>query len=309
MMNPDLQPFLARWEQEWASLKPGATPADRRAHFEIVAEAMRLPTPDDVDCEATHWVESPAGPVRLRVFRHTSGGKQPCLIYMHGGAWMQGSPETHWDITARLASWGKQTVVSIDYAKAPERPFPAALEQVLAVVRWVKSSSETLGVDPQALTIGGDSAGGNLAAAACLDLRGEVALKGQLLIYPACDFDQSRPSYSENYNGPIVQVAGMDKVNSMYCPNPDDLKNPRVAPLFADSHAGLPAAFVAVAEYDPLRDSGLAYAEALEAAGVAVTLDRGQGLIHGYMRAMDYCADSMAKLKLMADWLAERNAA
>lgn len=306
MINPELNAFLARWDQEWASLKPNASPAERRAHFEIVAANMRLPTPEGVNCEAEHWIESAAGPVRVRVFRHDSDGPQPCFIYMHGGAWMQGSPETHWDITARIAAWNRQTVISVDYALAPERPFPAAIDQVDAVVRWVHAEAAMLGVDPARIAIGGDSAGANLAAAATLDLRGEIPLIAQLLVYPACDFDQTRPSYLENPNGPIVKPDG--KVEKLYCPNSDDMLSPRVSPLLAASHAGLPPAFIAVGEHDPLRDSGIAYAEALEAAGVPVVLDRGTGLIHGYLRAMDFCADSMAKLKDMAAWLAERNA-
>lgn len=305
MINPQLEPFLKVWGEKWSVLPPGATPAERRKRFEVIASEMRLPTPDDVDCSAEHWVESVAGPVRVRVFRHRDGGVQPCLIYMHGGAWMQGSPETHWDITARIASWNRQTVVSVDYDLAPEYPFPAAIDQCTAVGRWVHAQAGKLGIDPARIAVGGDSAGGNLAAAMALDLRGsEVPLIAQLLVYPACDFDRSRPSYAENAEAPLLQVKGMDAVNAMYSPDTTQLtRNPRVAPLLAESHAGLPPAFVAVAQNDPLRDSGLAYAEALTKAGVPVTLSRGEGLIHGYLRAMEWCEASRDSLKAMADWL------
>jgi acetyl esterase len=306
-MTPELQPFLDTWAKEWSTLPDGAGPAGRRAHFEIVAKNMRLPTPKGVDCESEHWIDSEAGKVRVRVFASDAAGPQPCLIYMHGGAFMQGSPETHWDITSRIAGWNGQTVISVDYAKAPENPFPTALDQVGDVVRWAVANAEMLNIDAARIAIGGDSAGANLAAATALDLRGEVELTGQLLIYPACDFDKSRPSYAENPDGPIVRVADMANVNAMYCPDPADLTNPRAAPLLAESHAGLPPAYVAVAEFDPLRDSGVAYAEALSAAGVEVILDRGPGLIHGYLRAMDFCADSMTSLRAMADWLKTRN--
>lgn len=307
MMNLELNGFLTRWDEEWQSLKSGATPADRRAHFEVVAKNMRLPTPEDLAEVSEHWVDCPQDKVRVRVFRHKNAGQQPCLIYMHGGAFMQGSPETHWDITARIASWNQQTVISVDYAKSPENPFPTALDQVGAVVRWAHKNAEQLEINPAKISIGGDSAGGNLAAAATLDVRGEIPLIAQLLIYPCCDFDQTRPSYSENPDGPIVKVAGMATVNANYCPNPDDLRTARVAPLLADSHEGLPAAFIAVAECDPLRDSGVAYAEALQAAGVATQLDRGDGLIHGYLRSMDFCTDAHAKLEIMAAWLNQQN--
>lgn len=307
MINPEIHDFLKRWDEEWSSLKPDATPADRRAHFEVVAAHMRLPTPEGVNCEREEWVGSHAGDVRVRIFRHESEGAQPCLIYMHGGAWMQGSPETHWDITTRIAAWSKQTVISVDYAKAPEYPFPAALDQVEAVVRWAFERAEDLGIDAERIAIGGDSAGGNLAAAATIDLRGEVDLIAQLLVYPACDSDRTRASYLENPDGPLIKPDG--KVEALYCPDPGAAKTHRVWPLLAASHAGLPPAFIAVGEHDPLRDSGVAYAEALEAAGVPVTLDRGDGLIHGYLRAMDFCADSMAKLQDMAAWLDRKNRA
>ena len=224
---------------------------------------------------------------------------------MHGGAFMQGSPETHWDITARIASWNKQTVISVDYALAPEFPFPVALEQVNAVVRWAHAEAAALGIGPDSIAIGGDSAGGQLAAAAALDLRDDVPLTAQLLIYPVCDWDRSRPSYSENPDGPLVKPD--DTVMMLYCPNETLRSSPRVVPLHAESHAGLPPAFIAVGEHDPLRDSGVAYAEALENAGVHVVLDRGEGLIHGYMRAMEYCDDSVAKLRKMTAWLSGLN--
>lgn len=306
MLNPELLPFLDAWNAKWARLPQGASPADRRKKFEVIAAEMRLPFPDGVTDSAEHWIDSKAGPVRVRVYRKETGAVQPALIYMHGGAWMQGSPETHADITARIAADAAMTVISVDYALAPEHPFPAAIDQCNAVARWVHAKAATLGIDPDRIAVGGDSAGGNLAAALALDLRGsEVALTGQLLIYPACDFDQSRPSYTENANAPLLQTRGMDLVNALYSPDTAQLhNNPRVAPLVAASHAGLPPAYIAVAQNDPLRDSGLAYAEALQAAGVPVTLDHGEGLIHGYMRAMEFCEASRQSLRTMSAWLA-----
>jgi acetyl esterase len=308
MINPQLHDFLKVWDAKWADLPAGSSPADRRAHFELIARDMRLPDPEGVDCDTVQEVDSPAGPVRLRIFRPDGPAIQPALIYMHGGAWMQGSPETHWDITARLAAWAGHTVISVDYAKAPERPFPQAYDQCLAVARWAHAEAAALGIDPSRIAVGGDSAGGNLAAAISLALRGtEAAPSAQLLIYPACDFAQDHPSMIANAEGPLIFTRDMPRVNAMYCPNPDDLTDPRAAPLCADSHADLPPAFVAVAEHDPLHDSGTLYAEALAKAGVPVTLDTGRGLIHGYLRAMEYCEDSVTKLAAMADWLAATN--
>ena len=304
-LNPQIVDFLSEWDARWAECPAGSTPAQRRAFFETVAQAMRLPTPEHVDCEQVHWVATPQGDVRVRVFKDTQAGAlQPCLIYMHGGAFMQGSPETHWDITSRLAAWAGVTVVSVDYAKAPERPFPTALYQCAAVVKWAHEQAIQLGVDAQRVAVGGDSAGGNIAASLALMFRGtRHSPVAQLLIYPACDYDQNRPSYVENYDGPLIKVAGMDAVNRMYCPNASDLQNPLAAPLLAQDHSGLAPAYIAVAEFDPLRDSGMAYHDALTGDGVAVTLDKGLGLCHGYLRGMGHCKASVDSLQAMAAWL------
>ena len=305
MINPDIFRFLEVWDGKWATLGPDATAADRRLHFEGIARDMRLATPPEVETDEEHWIDSDGGPVRVRIFRHADGGVQPALIYMHGGGWMQGSPETHWDITARIAAWNRQTVISVDYALAPEHPFPEGYLQVLALAKWAHSEAASLGIDPAKIAIGGDSAGGNLAAAVALTCRDEgVPLSGQLLIYPACDFDRTRPSYVENAEGPLLKVATMPATNALYCPDEVQLNSdPRIAPLAAESHAGLPPAYVAVAQNDPLRDSGVAYADALEAAGVEVVREPGEGLIHGYLRAMEYCADSETRLREMCAWL------
>ncbi|SNR81275.1 alpha/beta hydrolase [Puniceibacterium sediminis] len=305
MINPDIFRFLEVWDAKWATVPPEADAAERRALFETIASEMRLPTPEGVNTDEEHWIDSDGGPVRVRLFRHNSGGAQPALIYMHGGGWMQGSPETHWDITARIAAWAKMTVISVDYALAPEHPYPAAFLQCCAVLRWAKDKAKDLGIDPARLAIGGDSAGGNLAAAVALKAREEgLALKAQLLIYPACDFDRTRPSYVENAEGPLLKVAGMARTNAFYCADEVQLQtDPYIAPLVAETHEGLPTAFVAVAQNDPLRDSGLAYSEALKAAGVSVTDDPGTGLIHGYLRSMEYCDVAETQLKCMTDWL------
>lgn len=309
MINPELQAFLDDWTRLWAELPQPASPAQRRAHFEGVAQRMRQPTPEGIGCDEQFHIDVQGGQrtVRVRVFRPVADARRPALIYMHGGAWMQGSPETHWDISARIAAANQQVVISVDYALAPEHPFPAAVHDCEAVVRWAfGAGAGLLNLDRNAIAIGGDSAGANLAAAQTLLFRGsDIHLKAQLLIYPGVDFRLDRPSHLENANGPIINVASMPAVNAAYCPNPQDLRNPLAAPLLAASHAGLPSAFVAVAQHDPLRDEGRAYAQALRDAGVAVALDEGPGLIHGYLRAMAYCADSRLAFGRMCRWLRE----
>jgi acetyl esterase len=306
MIHSDIQRFLKEWDAAWASLPAGSGPAERRDHFEKVAAAMREADPDGISTQE-HWVDVPEtrAKVRVRIFRPDHAhGPLPALVYMHGGAWMQGSPETHWDITAGIAAQNQQIVISVDYALSPEYPFPRALHEVVAVVRWARQQAAALDIRADAIAVGGDSAGGNLAAAATLVLRGTTdAPSAQLLVYPATDFTTTRDSHRENANGPLVTVASMPAVNAMYCPNPADLLNPLAAPLRAESHADLPPAFIAVAEHDPLRDEGIAYAEALQASGVKVHLDRGEGLIHGYLRAKAYCEPARARFVAMGHWL------
>ena len=307
MINPEIEDFLAVWNAKWTALPADATPAERRLLFEYIAADMRLPTPAGVTSEA-RFVKAAGRNVLIRIDRSQAGGAQPCLVYMHGGAWMQGSPMTHADITGRIAAANRQTVVSIDYALAPEHPFPQAVNECREVFAWVKANAATLGIDPARIAIGGDSAGGNLAAAAALALRGTAAAPmAQLLIYPNLDFTMDRPSYRENPNGPLLFVSGMPAVNAQYCPDARArAENPLAAPLAAESHADLPPAYIAVAEHDPLRDDGYDYAAKLTASGVAAEVDPGTGLIHGYLRAMGHCAASRESLERMCHWLAAR---
>jgi acetyl esterase len=304
MINPELEPFLKVWNEKWSVLPAKASSRERRLLFEYIAESMRLPTPKGVET-FVRFVPSGERNVLVRIDRHVSDARQPALVYMHGGAWLQGSPMTHADITMRIAAANRQTVVSVDYALAPEHPFPKAVHECRDTVLWLHEHADDLDIDRSCIAIGGDSAGGNLAAAVAIALRGKAeAPMAQLLIYPAVDFEMDKPSYVENADAPLLNVHGMPAVNAMYVPNPADRRNPLAAPFFAESHAGLPQAYVAVAQNDPLRDDGYAYAEKLKAAGVAVEVDDGTGLIHGYLRAMEYCAASRESLDRMCRWLA-----
>ena len=303
MIDPELKPFLAMWDQTWSVLPPDASYAQRRAVIEKLAAELRPPVPGSL-AVAEQRVPHGAQAVRVRIDRPQDRRPTPCLVFMHGGGWTQGSPETHADITMAIAERNRQTVISVDYRLAPEHPFPAAVEDCAAVLRWAFAHAAALGIRRDAISVGGDSAGGNLAAALTLMFRGtELAIRSQLLIYPAVDFDTRRPSHRENADGPIIRTANMPHTLAMYCPDPTQRDSPLLAPLRAADHRGLPPAFVAVAEHDPLRDDGRAYAERLAACGVPVELHPGTGLIHGYLRAMTYCAAARAALAAACDWL------
>jgi acetyl esterase len=195
----------------------------------------------------------------------------PCVLYIHGGGWVVGGLDSHEFITARMARDLSAVVVAVDYRLAPEHVFPAAFDDCLAAWRHLHSHGEAYGIDMSRLAVAGDSAGGNLAAALCVETArtGAAVPRGQALIYPGLGTDHSLPSYRDNADAPLLSAADVEYYLKLYAPDPQSHGDSRLAPLAAPSFTGVPPAFVAVAEFDPLRDDGLLYVERLRAAGVA----------------------------------------
>ena len=225
--------------------------------------------------------------VPVRIYHPDGAGPHPVLIWVHGGGWVLGSPAGYDGVCRDLCSRAHCLVVSVDYRLAPEHPFPAAVDDVLAVARWVTASIGSLGGDPARIAIAGDSAGGNLAAVTANELPGTFAL--QVLIYPATDLNLTHPSVQENGQGYLLTKEAMDWFADHYLGD-TDRRLPRVSPLFADDAtlATAPSALIITGEFDPLRDEGEAYAERLRAAGVTVEHRRYDGMIHAFfpMRGM-----------------------
>ncbi len=231
----------------------------------------------------------PAGAIPARWYQpvgEVPASGLPALVYYHGGGWSAGDLHSHDHLCRHLAYAGGFTVVAIDYRLAPEHPFPAALEDCLAATREVARRAAELAIDPARIAVGGDSAGASLATLVCLALRdaGEDWVKAQLLIYPAVDFAGDTASMRANGKGYLLTAAAMEMFTNWYLPKPEDRANPQASPLRAASHAGLPPAIVQTAEFDPLLDEGLAYAEVLRAAGVSVDYHCYAGMIHGFAR-------------------------
>lgn len=224
----------------------------------------------------------------IRIYRpedSVDGG--PVVVYFHGGGWVIGSIDTHDEPCRAIAEATSAVVVSVDYRLAPENRFPSAVEDAHAAVVWVAGHAGELGLDAGRVVVAGDSAGGNLAAVVSMMTRdqGGPAVAHQFLIYPATDFDYETgrwPSLVENAEGYFLQLDTMRWFRNHLAGNADLRGDPRAAPIRASDHSGLPPAHVMVAGFDPLRDEGLGYAEALSAAGVEVlsTLHRDQ--VHGY---------------------------
>jgi acetyl esterase len=228
-----------------------------------------------------------AGPLPVRIYRPLSSATPlPTIVWYHGGGWTTGSLETG-DIVARALSGGTPAVVvSVAYRLGPEHPWPAATEDVTAALQWAAAHIGELGGDPKRIAAGGDSAGGNLAAVAAQLARDSGPhLAAQILIYPVLDLDMDRsdryPSRRDNADGYHVTRDELRWCVRNYLPAGTDLADPRISPARHPGLTGLPATVLAVAEYDPLRDQGTAYAGALRAASVPVTLHLGLGLIHG----------------------------
>jgi len=212
------------------------------------------------------------------------GDDAPLLVYYHGGGWVVGDLDSHDNVCRFLAKLAGVKVLSVDYRLAPEHPFPAAVDDAMTAFTYAVKNAAELGIDPDRIAVGGDSAGGNLAAVTALQAvkAGGAVPKFQMLIYPAVDASVRRRSRDLFAEGFFLTSDDMDWFRDHYCPGEGDWADPRFSPLLSEELAGLPPAYVATAGFDPLRDEGEAYADKLKAAGVKVTAVRYPDLIHGY---------------------------
>jgi len=231
-------------------------------------------------------IAGPAGEMAIRVYTPAGRRPQPVLVYFHGGGWTIGDLDTHDGVCRELAAAIPAIVVAVDYRLAPEHRFPAAADDALAATRWVSAHASELGADPARLAVGGDSAGGNLAAVVALRARddGGPRIAFQLLVYPAVDSDFDRASYRENGDGYLLTTALMHWFWNHYEPDVSKRTHPWASPLRASTLRGLPPALVITAEYDPLRDEGEAYAAQLNEAGVPAEVRRFDGMIHAFFQ-------------------------
>lgn len=233
-------------------------------------------------------IPGPGGPIPIRILTPAGAGPGPlpCLAYFHGGGFVLGNPRTH-DVSCRmLANASGCLVVSVDYRLAPDHKFPAAVEDCLATTQWVAANAGSLGADPVRLAVGGDSAGGNLAAVVAQLARnagGKPFIAYQLLIYPAVDAFAETESKRTLTDGYMLDRATIDWFNQCYVTEQEEWRDFRASPLRADDLSGLPPAYVITAGYDPLRDEGALYAAALARAGVPSTHVNYEGMIHGFV--------------------------
>ncbi|GIW41914.1 MAG: putative lipase/esterase [Candidatus Binatia bacterium] len=258
------------------------SPQEAREAFRAL-RALQPSTPVEVESH-DRTIPGPGGSIPVRLYRPDRSGRLPALVYFHGGGWVIGDLESHDNVCRALSKGARCLVVSVDYRLAPENPFPAAVDDAFAATKWVHANAAEIGADPERLAVGGDSAGGNLAAVVALRARDEGGppLRFQLLVYPVTDSRFDWPSYRENGEGYLLTLDAMRWFWSLYVPDEKQRTHPFVAPLRAPDHRNLPPAHVITAEFDPLRDEGEAYAEKLRAAGVPATVHRFAGMFHGF---------------------------
>lgn len=252
---------------------------------------------------ADRTIPGPGGPLAIRVYTPATPalGPRPLVVYLHGGGWTLGTIDQGDWMCGSTARDAGAVVVSVAYRLAPRHPFPAAVDDAMAALAWCRAEAAALGADPDRMGVMGDSAGGNLAAVVALADRdaGGPRLRHQALLYPVTDGAMTSASYRANAEAPILTAADMAAFYGHYLAPGTDPLGPGVSPLRASSHAGLPQAIVVTAGHDPLHDEGVAYAEALRAAGVAVELADYPAMVHGFLsipRGARDAAQAMARV-------------
>jgi acetyl esterase len=235
---------------------------------------------------ADHRVPVTGGEITVRVYAPAGRGPHPMLVFYHGGGWVIGDLYTHDGICRSIVNAAGCAVASVDYRLAPEFKYPVAVEDSYAALKWVVANAARLGLDPARVAVGGDSAGGNLAAVVALLARERHGprLLLQVLVYPATNHDFGTPSYRENATGYMLTTEDMRWFWRHYLAREEQAAEVNASPFRAASLADLPPALVITAGCDPLRDEGEAYAVRLRDAGVAVTLTQYPGMFHGFLR-------------------------
>jgi len=286
-LDPQARAVLERIARANLPPYPQLGPAAVRELYRETRAKLGAAPPEVAHVESLH-AAGPAGAIPIRLYRplgSRADERLPALVYFHGGGWTFGDLDTHDVVCRELGNLGRCAVASVGYRLAPEHKFPAAVEDAVVATRWVAREAEALALDPGRIAVGGDSAGGNLAAVVALVARAEGGpkLAMQVLIYPATDMAADTPSHGEFADGYVLTRDAILWSRGNYLRSPDDVADWRASPLRAADHSRLPPAYVVTCGFDPLRDEGRAYADRLRAAGVPVTYECFGGMVHGFV--------------------------
>ena len=283
MLHPQTQALLRLIEEKGVPSYHTLTPVEARRWY---LERRSFTQPEPAEVAAVRELEAGAIPMRLyRPLGSNAAQVLPVLVYYHGGGWVIGDLDTHDSLCRGLANASGCAVVAVDYRLSPEHRFPAAVDDSIAALKWVHANAGELKLDANRIAVGGDSAGGNLAAVVSIAMRdsGEVPVRFQLLIYPATDQRRGWPSHQANGQGYLLTKEVMDYFHDHYIPDAAQDTDWRCSPLLHENLANLPQAFVLTAGYDPLRDEGLQYAQRLSEAGNRAALVCFERQVHGFI--------------------------
>jgi acetyl esterase len=287
MIHPQVRAFLDLIQQRGIPPTHTLSVADARTFYRE-RRSFSQPTPPDVSLVQDLQAKGPAGPIPLRMYRPIGADRStvlPVLVYYHGGGWVIGDLDTHDTLCRELSNMAGCAVVAVDYRMGPENRFPAAVDDCIAATHWIHDQARELKIDPSRIAVGGDSAGGNLAAVVSIAARdsGDLPIVFQLLIYPATDQHRDMPSHTENGQGYVLTNDTMDYFAGHYMDDKAHYKDWRASPLLHTDLKNLPPALVLTAGFDPLRDEGAAYADKLTAAGNRATYVCFSRQIHGFI--------------------------
>jgi acetyl esterase len=287
MLHPQNRSLLDLIEQRGIPPTHTLSPADAR-NFYRERRHFTQPPPPDVSLIRELQAEGPHGPISMRLYRPVGTDAStilPVLVYFHGGGWVIGDLETHDTLCRAFANASGCAVIAVDYRLAPENRFPKAVDDAFAATEWVFAHATDLQLDGSRLAVGGDSAGGNLAAVVAIVARdnGNLPIAFQMLIYPATDQHRTAPSHTENGMGYLLTKETMDYFSGHYITDTTQYRDWRASPLLHPDLTRLPPALVLTAGYDPLRDEGAEYAKRLTAAGNRASYICFDRQIHGFI--------------------------
>lgn len=286
MLDPQTQALLSALAQRGAPATHTLTPAQARQAY-LARKDTLAPTAPVVGEVKDIVIQGPGGDLALRLYRpvQTAQESLPLLVYFHGGGFVIGDLDSHDGLCRALCNQASCAVLAVDYRLAPEHPYPAAAQDCIAATRWAHANAEQLHIDPDRIAVGGDSAGGQLAAVTALALRGDptINLAFQMLIYPITDALMQSDSIQRNGEGFLLGKRDLSYYYDHYFPDQDRRREPTASPIRAKDLSGLPNAFVLTAGFDPLHDEGLDYANALSKAGTNTQYVCFSRQIHGFI--------------------------
>jgi acetyl esterase len=307
-LDPDANAVFRAFQEAGRPPYETVSPAEARELY-LKGRVVTNPGPPELKSVQPLAIPSPHGSIPARVYTpmrlRKTDGLAPCLVFFHGGGWVIGDLDSHDVVCRKLADEGQLIVISVDYRLAPEHKFPAAVEDAVMATKWIADNPSQLGIDASRLTVGGDSAGGNLAAVVAISARDGNGpdISGQVLIYPAIDFALTHPSHREPETSILLTHSVIRWFRDHYLTGAADVHDWRASPARAGTLIGLPPAYVLTAGADPLRDEGDEYAHRLKEAGVPVTYRTFPGQFHGFFTMGKLLQQANVAAKEIGAWL------